>query len=510
MTDLERQSQRRSEDPDADSGVDSPGTPLDKAIRRLTETLNEVRRRRADYFASVPLALPADDAGEIRHVDTMAFAAFPTGAARTLPPGDHVVHGTPVCSWRALIAAVADAAGIPVRDIGTTDAVSELMLQDLRHLDAEQRGTHATEAATLGEIRLPQDSALDWRARVNALVAASEAVLARGDVPSFESLPGLQRCTTADGSAYYRCGNGGDGRSGSALLLVNAFGMTLDVWHDLVRHVSAYMTILVPADDDGPGMPSGVPQTYYATPDAHTIFLHRFGAILRAEGRVSCHVASWCGGAKLALELAHARPEAIASLALLAPSFAGARSDAGADSSFEVSLNTMCQLVARMPQAAQSMAKSMVSLLQRNDAASPEPDGAAIFERMDAATQHWLHAPFLSPENMVAYSRQLLNFRTHGLDHLPAGGLEMPLMLVTGERDTMTCASKARDICGRLREPLHFEMRQASHYFIHQNSELVAALLLAFVRDGTGTAPPHPRLATLPAQRAGALVLGEI
>src|SRR5262245_9620888 len=37
---------------DAGSGVDSTGTPLDEAIRRLTETLDEVRRRRADYFAT--------------------------------------------------------------------------------------------------------------------------------------------------------------------------------------------------------------------------------------------------------------------------------------------------------------------------------------------------------------------------------------------------------------------------------------------------------------------------
>src|SRR6185436_6642300 len=116
----------------------------------------------------------------------------------------------------------------------------------------------------------------------------------------------------------------------------------------------------------------------------------------------ACHVVSWCGGSKLALALARRRPEAVSSLALLAPSFAGEGVDGGdgeGDSAFETSLATMCQVVERMPAAAPGMARAMQAMLSRTAAPAPgsaadDPTGATVFALHDRVTAPWVHAPF--------------------------------------------------------------------------------------------------------------------
>jgi pimeloyl-ACP methyl ester carboxylesterase len=194
---------------------------------------------------------------------------------------------------------------------------------------------------------------------------------------------------------------------------------------------------------------------------------------------------------------------------LLAPSFAGEPcADEEGDSAFEASLSTMCQVVDRLPASAPGMARSMQAMLSRSVLASPGGDadstGAAVFALHDRVTTPWVYAPFEDAARMVAYSRQLLSFRAHHV--VPAGCLSMPLMLVTGEQDATTNNRRAHTLlagCGPL---AHFELQRAGHYFPHQNADLVASLLLDFLRDGMRTESPHPRLRRV----AEELVSGEL
>jgi pimeloyl-ACP methyl ester carboxylesterase len=304
---------------------------------------------------------------------------------------------------------------------------------------------------------------------------------------------GLQRRQTIDGQAHYlRCGEGD-----TAVLLVNAFGLSMDVWHDLVALLSPRFTVLVVDEDAPPIERGGVPRTTYASPDSLQRFERAARSILASEGRASCHVASWCSGAKFAIELARAWPEGIASLMLFAPSFAGAEGGAGADSAYETNLNTMCTLVDRMPRSAESMARSMTALMAKSATAD------------EAATLPWVRAPFASAANMVEYSRQLLNFRAHQLGPNPGGEpLPLPVLLVTAERDHTTSSERAAAICNDVARPVHFDLQAAGHYFIHQDSRLVAQLMHEFVARGEQASPIDPRLVRIDAPAC--LVCGEL
>jgi pimeloyl-ACP methyl ester carboxylesterase len=261
--------------------------------------------------------------------------------------------------------------------------------------------------------------------------------------------------------------------------------------------LSRRFTVLVVDEDTPPGERGGVPRTTYASLDSLQRFERAVRAIMASERRASCHVASWCSGAKFAIELARNWPEGIASLMLFAPSFAGAEGGVGADSAYETNLNTMCKLVARMPQSADSMARSMAAVMARNAAT----DGVE--------TLAWVQEPFASAANMLEYSRQLQNFRAHQLGPNPGGEpLSLPVLLVTGEHDQTTSSERAAAICKDLAQPVHFDLQGAGHYFIHQDSELVVQLMQEFVAHGEDATATDPRLVRIHA--AAALVSGEL
>ncbi|MFL6665324.1 MAG: alpha/beta fold hydrolase [Rhizobacter sp.] len=501
----------------ADEGELQPA--LDHLVAAIGELIFEARRRADDHFGRAPLTLPDEAEGAIHLLPAGAVAEFLASRAHALPPGAHLLYAMPVCSRRALVRAVAEAAQIATRDATgamPVDAVGELLQLELNHAcHHHQLGRDAELAARSdADVQLhaigARDS-VDWQQRTQAIVQAQLAAHRALQLPVFTRLPGLQwRQAGDDQVPYLRCGH-----ADQALLLVNAFGLTLDVWHDLARRLSSQFRVLVIDEAVAAHDQRSLSPTYYDDADALPRYLAAVRAVLQAEGLAACHVAGWCSGAKYAIELARSMPESVASLSLFAPSFAGAQEPEGADSAFETNLHTMCKLVERMPQAAANMASSLMAMTAKAGGAAPapreDPLGAAVYALADRQTLPWQQAPFSSSGHMVAYSRQLLNFRAHQISLPPAAArLEPPVLLVTGQMDTTTCNRRAQAICARLCSPLHFELQRAGHYFIQQNSALISRLLDAFVRHGMHTESPHPRLARVAQSPEEMLVSGEL
>jgi pimeloyl-ACP methyl ester carboxylesterase len=474
------------------------GEAFDRLVAAVAEPVFEARRRDERHFERVALTLPEEADGDISLVGAEAMA--PCAAADAPRPS-----GRPSCTWRELVREIADVLGVAVRD--ATDALAPDAVGALVRLELQQ-----APAVT---------ATMAWRARVQAIVASLRAQHEGRPAPRFDALPGLERRLAADGrTRYLRCGVGPQ-----ALLLVNAFGLTLDVWHELARRMSSSLRVLVLDAASASGDVADDP--YYGVPEAPAAFAQAVRALLDAEGLASCHVASWCGGSKLALELARRLPGSVASLALLAPSFAGEAegdADSEGDSSFESRLATMCQVVERLPASAAGMARSMQAMLASSASASAstapaapggadDADGSAVFALHDRVTAPWLHAPFEDGARMLAYSRQLLAFRAHRVaarGAAPDAGADLPRMLVTGELDATTNNRRARALLAHGGALAHFELQRAGHYFVHQNAALVAPLLLDFLQHGTRAEPRHARIRRVPDASETLLVSGEL
>ncbi|MGM9514514.1 alpha/beta fold hydrolase [Roseateles sp. DB2] len=499
----------------SDCAADASRLPaaLDALSQDLVQWLQGARRRVPDYFSKHPLVLPfSGGQGPGLHLlEPVALQAFLAGTAAGLAPGCHLLHAPAMRGGSLLLRELAVALDIPVADAScAANTLSELLQDSL--LQARQHW------------RLGQEALLDvqsfdsvvacagaspgweaaWQAHLTSLRQAQQAD-AVPKVHSWASLPGM-RLQTIEGAPLrvWRLGEGPH-----TLLLLNAFGLSLDVWCELALALSPHCTVLtLEARDDAALQSQALSSTYYDNENSWPQFLQSVRQWLATQGKGPLHLLSWCGGAKFALDLARALPQDVASLCLVAPSYAGVDCGAGGDSSFETSLNTMCRLVQRTPAAADSMARSMLALLKRGDGAAE--DAQRLWSLPDAHTAHWLHEPYVSAERMRQYSRQLIHFRDHAMRLPPdVPPLEQPCLLLIGDSDTATCAERARAMGVLTSQTLQLGLRAAGHYLIHQDAALIARLQRAFMRDGLQLDITDARLRRFtPAEEA--LVSGEL
>lgn len=478
----------------------------------LVRWMQGARLRVPDYFARRPLVLPfSGGQGPSLHLlEPLSLLAFLRQAAPGLAPGCHLLHAPALGSGSLLLRELAVAMDIPVADAScAADTLSELLEDSLQQ--ARQRWQLGQEALLDGQAFDsalscgPAASAWDgaWQSHLDALrpSATARAPVAR----SWPSLPGM-RLDAIEG-APLRVWRLGDGPQ--TVLLLNAFGLSMDVWCELALALSPHCRVLaLEARDDAALQAQALSSTYYDSEDAWPQFLQSVRQLLATQATGPLHLLSWCGGAKFALELARALPQDVASLCLVAPSYAGVDVGAGGDSSFETSLNTMCRLVQRTPAAAESMARSMLALLQRGDGAADDPQ--RLWSLPDAHTAHWLHEPYVSADRMRQYSRQLVHFRAHALSLPPAvPPLSQPCLLLMGDSDTATCAERARAMGALTPQTLQLGLRAAGHYLIHQDAALIARLQRDFMREGLQLDLADARLHRFtPAEEA--LVSGEL
>ena len=498
---------------DQPAGAAALPAALSALSEGLVHWMQGARRRVPDYFKGRPLVLPFSGAqGPSLHlIEPRALLALLCTQARSLSPGCHLLHAPALGSASLLLRELAVALDIPVAEAScAADTLSELLEDSLQQ--ARQRwqlGQEALLDAQAFDSALscgPSVSAWDgaWQAHLDALRAAHRAAPAPV-ARRWPALPGM-RLQAIEGAPLrvWRLGEGPD-----TVLLLNAFGLSMDVWCELALALGPRCTVLaLEARDDAALEAQALSSTYYDSEESWPQFLLSVRQLLATQATGPLHLLSWCGGAKFALELARALPQDVASLCLVAPSYAGVDVGAGGDSSFETSLNTMCRLVQRTPAAAESMARSMLALLQRGDGAADDPQ--RLWSLHDAHTAHWLHEPYVSADRMRQYSRQLVNFRAHALSLPPAAQpLAQPCLLLMGDSDTATCAERARAMGALTSQTLQLGLRAAGHYLIHQDAALIARLQRGFMREGLQLETGDARLHRFtPAEEA--LVSGEL
>jgi pimeloyl-ACP methyl ester carboxylesterase len=493
------------------AGAERRDSPLLTTLHTLQDTVHAVLRRADQYFSRYPLQLVGD--GSIRlHLFQAAPMAAALLAMEALPSGlpqlwqgglscsasDLLHRIVGLCQHKILLGSAKTALGL--------DSVSSALAQELNLLaksfrlavDAPEAGVQVlSHAAGLAE--LPE---LDGLITHLARIAEARNLAMRR---SFAELPGVtSHSTTRPGLRYFRFGQGEQ-----VLLIVNAFGLALDFWQMLAAALGPQYRVLALESSEHTSGQTTIPELYYRSEHYVQDYLDDIAAMTAAEGIEQFHLLSWCSGAKLAMELVSARPQAVKSLCMITPSFAGMEGVAGNDSGYEKNLHTMCKLVNQMPKTAPNMANSMMAIMKKNANDLERfqkgiKDAVDILGLVDEVHLPLLYQAFSNGDNLLAYSRQLMRFRAHDIRPcLDSSAMQLPILLITGQVDATTSSERARDICKKLPQAIGFELQGGSHYLLHQNFQLVAALLSGFIGQGLKLEMPNPRLKRSLLQQTG-------
>ena len=439
--------------------------PLFAAVHDL---VREVRERLPEYFGHQPLRWFAPGGGSLGLIEVGAAADALLCLARNEPPGG--VHNALAPSNLAvekLVDQVGEAYDIPVTavadraDLTAVDRLFEARLGAFAEFFTARTTFRPTarcgpESAVTPELLRSLRRAQDLAARAGARHVAETRMGARRRTIDVHGQP----------LTYEVCG--GDG---PVLVVLNALGQGPGFWYRLVdRLADRYRVVLwEPRGTDSP--------VSVVLGDQ----VNDLAEVLRHEGVEECDLLGWCTGPKVAVEFARRRPGAVRSMVLLNGSFRATGRVGDPDTPYERNLEALCRMVGGQPQLARSMLRMFGMREEFDPSADPHELAAQVLGLPNTTLAEELRHPFRSPETLVNYARQLLDFWAH--DSLAdAESIRTPMLFVGSELDTVASPERFELSAAAFPNARYVRIDGATHYVMHDRPDLVATIVDGFLR----------------------------
>jgi pimeloyl-ACP methyl ester carboxylesterase len=464
--------------PDATDADDDPDG-LWPVLAALHAFKREIDDRLAEYFdyQALRCAVPgdarlnvihADDAAELmrriaRRADTRA-RWFDIAAPHDLALG-------------ALWERIGLAYGVSLlttddrRELNAVDRLFELRLTGLDGLLADPG--FAPEAAYAAAEFAPDAGWLDDGGVIAQIRARQDAAREATDARDAALLGSLAATTIEVGAGPLRYVAAGDGDP--PIVILNAVGHGLAYWQRLVPRLAGRRRVLLWEPRDAPG-----PSTIRDQVDD-------IEAVLAAERIARCHLAGWCTGPKVAVELYLRRPAAVASMAFLNATFKCTGGPPELDSPYEQSFEPILRALERRRSLASTLMTSLRARWQDDPRELLEAgDADQLAERaltgMNRDLRAHVVAPFASAASTLRYLDEIVDFWSYDT-RARAPEVRVPVLLVTAERDTVASPAASRTAARLFPDARCVELRGATHYCLYDRPVLVGELLDRFFAD---------------------------
>ncbi len=288
--------------------------------------------------------------------------------------------------------------------------------------------------------------------RLTSVRAAREARVAR--------MAGLERIDAGEGT--------------TPIVLLNAIGQGFHYWLRLVDALTPRHRVLAVE-------PRGAIEDQ----------IRDVEALLAEEEAERCILLGWCTGPKVAVELSARRPEAVAAMVFLNPTFRTSGTPRELETAYERSSEPLFRAVAARPSMAASVMKSLQASVA-GPAVDLEGDGdaaAEVLAMMSTALRPHVARPFRSEPVLVGYTRQILDFWAY--DSLTkAEALNGPLLVVASELDRVASPEAAREVARRVRGARLVEVPYATHYCLYDRPDFIASVIDDFLASIAVNAAP--------------------
>jgi pimeloyl-ACP methyl ester carboxylesterase len=213
--------------------------------------------------------------------------------------------------------------------------------------------------------------------------------------------------------------------------------------------------------------------------------------LLARQEAERCILLGWCTGPKVALELYARKPEAVAAMVFLNPTFRTSGTPRELETAYERNSEPLFRAVAARPSMAASVMKSLQASVA-GPALDLEGDGdaaAEVLAMMSAALRPHVARPFRCEPVLVEYTRQILDFWAH--DSLTkADALDIPLLVVAAELDRVASSEAAREVARRVRGARLVEVPYATHYCLYDRPNFIASVIDDFLANAVADAAP--------------------
>jgi thioester reductase-like protein/pimeloyl-ACP methyl ester carboxylesterase len=478
------------------SMVGDPEAGLSAYLRVLFKVKETVERRMPDYFEHNPLRLGFEDSVTLNMVcvdhvvETMVRVAERADAS----PLDyhHIVNPRPtmISSYLRSLSEVLATRIVNVADVKTLGPIDHLLWMKTDVYRSYHRDSKIFDSARTLELAgvpaealaVSEEDEKRYSRWVYDHYRADRSVERSRERSAVHLLRRERLSSDEKRSLSYFVG--GDGQE--TLLLLNAYGQSLAFWDRAMPLLLRRFRVIAWQARGTSSQGGGITEVFPIAEHVEDLV-----AILQRERVDKCHVLAWCTGPKVALELNARLPGCLESLVFLTACFKGLPNVESCETDYERHMDVICRTLDQRPE----VASAIMDILKRvitEKSTSQARGGDGYDARVDQVLamvpediKPLVLEPFLTPDNVVSYARQLLSFWAHdSSDRLPCG--EPPLLLVAGELDNIASPRISREVARRAPGAVYAEIAGGSHYMQYDNAELLVDIVERFTREPHG------------------------
>jgi len=289
---------------------------------------------------------------------------------------------------------------------------------------------------------------------------------------------------------YYVGGSGED-----TIVVVNAFGQSLDYWTRLIANLVKSHRVIVWLPRGNEDLRGG---SFQANP--MTVHVEDIKTMLRQEEVDACEFVGWCTGPKLILQFQAKYPEYVSSMTFLNPTFKSIPGKQNLESPFEANLDPLLRMVDNMPRLAKPLSSSLQSSLLAQKAhvssvAVHDPRArkqtTEMLSSVHASLKSLVVEPFATEQSVVNYAKQLVTFWAGDVLSL-LENIAVPVVFIGGECDGIASPQLAKIVFQLIPEAKYLEIKGGSHYLQYEDYELITDIINRFLKEKWTFSFDHP------------------
>ncbi len=281
---------------------------------------------------------------------------------------------------------------------------------------------------------------------------------------------------------YFICG----GKQQPPLVLVNAYGIPMEIWRYVALHFSDRYRIITWETRGTLPEHEGLPMDRYA----HREDLRK---ILEKEAARRADFICWCSGFKIMAEYYRACPEKVRTISALCGYFNPIAQEKGLWTEFDRTIGKLSEMIAKdegfvespfimtlieklfsfnIPAAVSGKTQSGITdRLLENLIGSAEPEVKAI-----------ITAPFRDRATLKNYAKLTLDLQRHDISGvLPE--LECPVLIINAGRDVIADLRCAQTAAGRIKDCSYVYLKHATHWCLWDDHAEVGRVLEEFLSE---------------------------
>ena len=275
---------------------------------------------------------------------------------------------------------------------------------------------------------------------------------------------------------YFVAGNGLQ-----TMVIVNAFGQSVAFW-ELAAGLLADRYRIVVVQPRGTRPATGAMQSAYSIRE----HVRDLEAVFNAEAIGAAHVVGWHTAFKTVLGFYAANRQRVMSMAFLSASAFDRVGSEPLHSRYEAALSRLCRIVARQPSLAGHVVELLKDLLSVQPASSKdgvpadmdgdEPDRIVLIKSLALE-------PFRTPDSVVNYSQQLLEYWAIDAAHI-LPDIAVPALFIGGDADHITSMKAVKETAAHVPKSAWIKVRGGTHYMQCDRYRLLGSLLAEFADSG--------------------------